>query len=159
LAHALSIHSFVDGGMMSRISYMTWGLLLILIGVQLNLVESFVLSPQATSYWNKRWSGFGMDTVPGNYLAISNGYFRDSVITPRNIQITKNQLADNPYVTPSYQRPRFSGLPVYQSSYSNQLAALPSADLQKMITPPSWFCWPPIFLGSVLFLFGAARKQ
>jgi len=27
---------------------------------------------------------------------------------------------------------------------------------QKAITPPGWLCWPSIFLGAVMFLYGAA---
>ena len=154
---------------MSRTSMMTSGLLLILIGVQLNLVESFVLTPRATSKWNSRairGNGGTLETVPGNYQVTSNGYFQSSQQAANNRYngngYQANNQRDYTYSIPSYQRPQNSRVPAYQSSFgtpaiANNSAVSPYGGAQKMLTPPRWFCWPPIFLGSVLFLLGAAK--
>ena len=148
---------------MSRSSLMTWGLLLILVGVQLNLVESFVLSPRATQFWNNRVTNQQLQTVPGNYVATSNGYFQGSNSTTvtqyGNQRFNSVQRNRYPYSTPNYQRYPSSRVPVYQSSYATSAANGGELGPQKMLTPPTWFCWPPIFLGSVLFLYGAASRE
>lgn len=153
---------------MSRISMMTFGLLLILIGVQLNLVESFVLTPRATAKWNNRTNRSVLgttETVPGNYRVTSNGYFQSSEAARNRLNgnaFQANNQRDYTYSIPSYQRAPTSQVPAYQSSYgrpanANIGAVAAYGGPQKMLTPPPWFCWPPIFLGSVLFLFGAAK--
>ena len=132
----------------------------------MNLVESFVLTPGATRFWNERFVNYGFDAVPGNYLANSDGYFKTGDLMPRNSNASGifSSESRNLYTTPNYQRPRNSGVPVYPSGYGNNPLPNPAVaknqtGLQKMITPPSWFCWPPIFLGAVFFLYGAAHKE
>lgn len=161
---------------MSRISMMTSGLLMILVGVQLNLVESFVLTPRATQHWNKRTNnsagggnGAGtLETVPGNYRATSNGYFQSSEALNNRSRTGSTYQANNQrdytYSIPSYRRSPSSSVPTYQSSYgspaiTNNSTVSAYGGPQKMLTTPSWCCWPPIFLGSVLFLFGAAKLE
>jgi len=155
---------------MSRISMMTCGLLMILVGVQLNLVESFVLTPRATAKWNSRTITDGIrstETVPGNYRVTSNGYFQSSEDARNRLNgnaYQANNQRDYTYSIPSYQRAPTSRVPAYQSSYgtpanANTGAVAAYGGPQKMLTPPPWFCWPPIFIGSVLFLFGAAKIQ
>ena len=142
---------------MSRFSLMTWGTLLILIGIQLNLVESFVLSPKATELWNNRMTQYNLETVPRDYIATSNGYYRGS-----NTQLANNgfRTATSNYRSsiPTYQSYNSSAA-VYQSSFDRTGIAGRNGAPQKLLTPPSWLCWPPIFLGSVLFLYGAASKE
>ena len=146
---------------MSRTSLMTWGLLLILVGVQFNLVESFVLTPRATEVWNNRWNGYPNETVPGDYQITSNGYFQSSngnnFSNPnyRSPQTTSS----TPYAMPNYQRFQNSSVPAYRASFGNPIAGNRYGGPQKMLTLPNWFCWPPIFLGSVLFLYGVASKE
>ncbi len=142
---------------MSRISQMTWGTLLILVGVQLNLIESFVLTPQATDFWNRRTAIGPVETVPGNYAAAGNGYFPGSNSSWTS-RLTNSSQSGFPFTTPDYQRSAQSNTsswtsPFRSPSYTNTIGS------QKLVTPPSWFCWPPIFLGAVLFLFGAASHE
>ncbi len=142
---------------MSRSPLMTVGILFILIGIQLSLVESFVLTPKATDFWNNRFNRYKHQTVPGDYVATSDGYFRGANPPPRqNIDAARNSY---PYSTPSYQRYPNSRVPSYQSAYRQNPNAAAFNGPQKMVTPPSWFTWPPIFLGSVLFLYGAATRE
>ena len=145
---------------MSRFSFMTWGILLILIGVQLNLVDSYVLTPQATKYWTRKSNtGRNIETVPGNYVATSNGFYQGSNNSTTQLanQSYNSGRENYRYSTPRYQRYN-SQVPVYQSTFGGPAVAGQLAGAQKMLTPPSWFCWPPIFLGSVLFLYGAANR-
>lgn len=51
---------------MSRTSIMTIGFLLIMIGIKLNMVESYVLSPTATKFW--------MERIEDPSVAMQNGY-------------------------------------------------------------------------------------
>ena len=145
---------------------MTTGILLVLIGIQLNLVESYVLTPRATEAWNQRiLLNYDYEVVPGNYAATSNGYFRGSDAGSSNNRGTSNRnftvAKPNafPYSTPSFQRNNSGRVPVYRSAYGRPAIAGNYAGPQKMVTPPNWFCWPPIFLGSVMFLFGAASRD
>ena len=145
---------------------MTLGILLVLVGIQMNLVESFVLTPRATYAWNNRvLLNYKYETVPGNYIQTTNGYFRGSdVVASNNIagsgrDFTTSQPNLVPYSTPTYQRSPGARVPAYQSSYDRGAVAGNYAGPQKMLTPPRWFCWPPVFLGTVVFLFGAATRD
>jgi hypothetical protein len=51
---------------MSRTSIMTIGFLLIMMGIKLNMVESYVLSPTATKFW--------MERIEDPAVAMQNGY-------------------------------------------------------------------------------------
>ncbi len=142
---------------MSRISQMTWGTMLILVGVQLNLIESFVLTPQATDFWNRRTAADQFETVPGNYVETGNGYFAGSNSSWTS-RLTNSSQSSFPFTTPDYQRNGQSNGSSWTSPFSSPSYTSASGS-QKLITPPTWFCWPPIFLGAVLFLFGAASNE
>ena len=174
---------------MSRISLMTWGLLLILIGVQLNLVDSFVLTPRATKFGRANCPPVHLRMPAEISLQTDNGAksCRDSPfrISTHPAPLRPLQfIGQLPYSTPNYRRIRSSGRGVFQAGYRNNpqsgfdnngsfrnagYAGAPNPNNfdtasnrfagQKMLTPPSWFCWPPVFLGAVLFLFGAAGKD
>ena len=164
---------------------MTWGLLLILIGVELNLVDSFRVD-------TARHQTFGRANL-------SSGPFEDVLVRksarncnpetvtrcrgsrfPTSTQQRRAGFASNstsfPYSTPNYRRtyeqpirrnsadriqqpenrvtdqiPESVRNAGYASNYSSNEDANSRFGGQKMITPPSWFCWPPIFLGAVLF--------
>lgn len=114
---------------MSRISTMTIGFLMIFIGLQLNFVQTYVLTPKATQFWAER---FETPESPAN----SNGYQ------------TQNY---NSVYAPS-TRP-FSNGPFQNAGYST---LTPRYIKAKEITPSDWLCWPVIFLGAVFVLHGAA---
>ena len=188
---------------MSRIALMTWGLLLIFFGVQLNLVNSFVLTPRATKFWKSKLSSSPFEGGGGGRLAAAGNQFGPSgqnQFAPNQfaaqgrqpiLQGTSfsNQYANRtnfPYSTPNYRRVRSDGGGVFQSGFrndpnlNNQAGPFRNAGFgnpvngsgpidnlagglnrfpgQKMITPPTWFCWPPIFLGAVMTLYGAVRR-
>ncbi len=127
---------------MSRSSIMTNGILLVLLGMQLNLVDTYVMTPKFTDFWNERFSGplFSEETsVPQVAQQESSGFMSSFGFgTPQS-----NSLA----------------VPTSQASFSNDNLAsntTVSDESLKQFTPPSWLCWPLIFLGAVLFLHGAA---
>ncbi|MCH2181249.1 MAG: hypothetical protein MK108_04520 [Mariniblastus sp.] len=128
---------------MSRSSIMTNGILLVLFGFQLNLVDTYVMTPQFTGFWNERFSGplFAEETTAPQVAQQESSGFMSSFGFGNSDQ---NQA---------------SAVPVSQASFSqdkNAADATISDDSLKQFTPPSWICWPLIFLGAVLFLHGAA---
>lgn len=154
---------------------MTWGGLLILIGVELNLVDSVVLTPRATQFWNNKLSSspFEDDGIEfaDSPFALASQRPGTSGSSFSDQYATRNSF---PYSTPNFRRNRsdsrgvLGGRSIRSAGYGNTGNAENLANSigrqtqladQKMITPPSWYCWPPIFLGAVLFLFGAVRTE
>ena len=177
---------------MSRISLITWGLLLIFVGVQLNLVDSFVLTPRATKFWKSKLTSGPFENAggPNQFAGRQQGQplqgqsFSDQYASGRRAAPSARG-SSFPYSTPNYRRFRGNsgGQGIYQAGFNNNPQnrfgnngsirnagygnpgnANPNQPAsrfagQKMITPPSWFCWPAIFTGAVLSLFGAARRD
>ncbi len=150
---------------MSRTSLMTVGCVLILVGVQLNLVESLVLTPTATGFLNERLTD-PFETVPAatgsysrnNAYASNNGYY-----APQS-----NSRNNYPFSTPNYtNRQLNTPTSAYTAGYSRGTLTGATGNnasggyfgSQRMITPPPWLCWPVIFLGGVTFLYGAALSR
>ena len=126
---------------MSRSSIMTNGILLVLLGFQLNLVDTYVMTPQFTGFWNERFSG---------------PLFAEETAAPQVAQQESSGFMSSFGFGNSNNDP---SAPVSQASFSqdkNSSSATVSEDSLKKFTPPSWLCWPLIFLGAVLFLHGAA---
>lgn len=125
---------------MSRSSIMTNGILLVLLGFQLNLVDTYVMTPQFTGFWNERFSGplFAEETpAPEVAEQASSGFmsnFGFGSSSPSQVPVSPASFSEN-----------------HDSS-----GATLSDESLKRFTPPSWLCWPLIFLGAVLFLHGAA---
>lgn len=84
---------------MSRTSIMTIGFLLIMMGIKLNLIESYVLSPSATRFWMERiedptvamqagYNPYGQTTAPVPSLfqqasfGLSNPALPQKTLTP-----------------------------------------------------------------------------
>ena len=130
---------------MSRSSIMTNGVLLILLGIQLNLVDTYVMTPQFTTFWNERFSDpaeIANDAMTG--------------ITNNNNRFGNNYPFNRGFNAPNYQN-YTNGTPAFQASFPNkQFAQGNVLAAQKRVTPPTWCCWPFIFLGAVVFLYGAA---
>ena len=194
---------------MSRTAIVTVGMLSVLMGIQLNLVDSFVLTPRATRFWQSKLGNFGSgaaqlrDNVAGYANGFSNGiangagnYLPSAGYSPQNplyspggansqySQYSRSYARSNyPFNTPNYaSRPTglpsyqgsgtnngfgaFNGTPATQAGFATNSAAKPFASFtngllgpQKVITPPKWISWAGIFLGAVLFIFGAARGR
>lgn len=115
---------------MSRTSIMTIGILLILMGIKFNLVESYQLSPQATRFWMER--------------------VEDPAIAQQQA-LQANRFG-------GYQMPTYN--PYQQASFPNQGIVEPVINWPpKVITPPSWLCWPVFFVGAVMLLHGLSLRQ
>lgn len=118
---------------MSRTSVMTLGILLIFLGIKLNLVESYQLSPSATRFWMERIEDPAVAYQSATY-GQSGGY-----------GFGANQGYNSPYQV---------------ASYSNYNQAGPQLNwAPKTIAPPNWLCWPVFFLGAVLLLHGVSLKH
>ena len=193
--------------MMSRSTFVTTGVLAILLGIQMNFVDSFVLTPRATKFWQSRFKSSVFQTQPLDNLASglpnlngsdTRGYLpnADSNNTafaqnpayraqqygrqyaPQQYQQYSRSFARNnyPFNTPNYanrqsflpgnNRSAFSGgaVPALPAGYSsagplNQVANIGQFGPAKTITPPRWISWASIFLGAVLFIYGAAMGR
>jgi hypothetical protein len=109
---------------------MSAGFLLIFMGIQLHVVESFTMT--------RRVSNFLSDNFSGN----------------------PDQLASAaPVGMPNFDaNAQNYNSPYYQASYANNARQLqPAAVFQprnRVINPPRWICWPVLFMGAVLILQG-----
>ena len=66
----------------------------------------------------------------------------------------------NPYQTAGYQSG--SNVNSYLASYNNSninQASVGNLGPQKTVKPPSWICWPVLFLGAVLVIHGLFRRR
>jgi hypothetical protein len=122
----------------NRNHYMTVGFLMILCGFHFRVVESFVLTPQATKFLADQQGGFELT---------------GSVISEQNDRVTSN--AGGGFL-PSYQSS--NGGPNWSLASAPKPA--PSGEVsQKVITPPNWMGWPMIYLGAVTALFGMTMQK
>lgn len=122
---------------MSRTSVMTIGFLLIFLGIQLNMVESWVLTPQATRFWNERI------VDPASDLVTESG----------DGMPWQQQLA-SPFQSP-YQQASWGSNPAANSPFANAA----SGAAAKALAHPSWICWPVFFAGTVFFLHGLSMRK
>ena len=107
---------------------MTLGFVLIFFGIQLNLVESYELTPRFSNFLSENGGG--------------------GVMQPAT-NVVNTQQYNSPYYQASYP----SNIPYSQSNLSS------APGYVKTITPPSWLCWPVLFLGAVLFLHGLSKRR
>ncbi|MDB4766515.1 hypothetical protein OAG71_02375 [bacterium] len=118
---------------MSRTSLMSTGFLLIFLGIQLNIVESFTMTPRVSNFLN--------DNFSGNPNAIA-----DANPVP-GLRIDANRQNYNS--------------PYYQTSYANNAPQINTTLVPQIhdrtINPPRWICWPVLFLGAVMILQGLLR--
>lgn len=138
---------------MSRTAMMTIGFLFVFAGIQLNFVESYVLTPRMTEFLSDKFS---------NDQAIANLPYAQPVQSiPANTQ-------NSPYQQAGYQQNGYSGSGIpgvqnVQSQGAPNFARQPifgNASIQsRVITPPRWICWPIIFLGAVIFLNGVSMNR
>ena len=135
---------------MSRSSIMTTGIVLILVGIQLNLVETYVMTPRFTKFWNERFTA-PLYTTEDVIQDPSGRIAYRAPSTP-----TAPGYSNYPFSAGRYQD-YTSGTPALQASWAQRASSQPktAAGTQKQVTPPSWLCWPIIFMGAVIFLHGA----
>lgn len=118
----------------NRIHYMTVGLLLVFVGFHFRVVETFVLTPQATKFLQEQSDGMDFG---------GNAYGQNAY----------NDYNQQGMFAPTYQQASTYGTPTWQSAGYSQGNAF-GYQQQKAITPPTWLGWPMICIGGVLFLFG-----
>ena len=119
---------------MSRTGNVTLGFLLIFIGLQLNLVQTFTLNSGATKFWAERIAT-PEDLAPLRTVPVATNGFNYN---------------NNPFSQASYSNGIQS--PIQPAASSIFLRP-------KQITPPDWICWPVIFIGAFLVLQGAILKR
>ena len=118
---------------MRRTSIMTLGFVLIFIGIQLNLVETYVLTPRFS-----------------NFLA-ENAVHPESQSSVFPFSGNNNSSAYNsPYYQASYPLTN-----IQQSQITGPVAL----GVSKSVSTPTWLCWPILFLGTVVFLHGLSVRR
>ncbi|MEM7456827.1 MAG: hypothetical protein AAF456_20960 [Planctomycetota bacterium] len=138
---------------MSNNATMTIGFLLIFMGIQLNVIDSYTLTPRATQFWAERIATPEQLAAAGytsfqNVAGAAGQYFDPS---------SGGYAANNGYNNPFSQ----AG---YSNSYNSPLApnvggVLPFSGGRKTIRTPEWVCWPVLFLGAVLCMVAFARRR
>ena len=129
---------------MRRTSIMTMGFVLIFIGIQLNLVETYVLTPRFSNFLSE--NGVSDPSTGHPPTIIPNGMVNLNNNNQQNIRNT-------PYNSPYYQ----ASFPQVQPPQFSPVASL--SGQAKTFSPPKWLCWPVLFLGAVLFLQGLAMQR
>lgn len=169
-----------DGKTMSRYTTMTIGFLLVFMGIKFHMVESYLLTPNATKFWNERIgdqgnlapnlgnnqvaSGFNANNGTSPFSPNSYGQYtgqynpRSGYANTGGFANTGGYGATNSSVfqSASYQNPVS-----YQQPASNQGSLLGSLFYgpQKQLTTPKWLGWPVLFLGAVFILQGAGMRR
>jgi len=131
---------------MRRTSIMATGFILIFIGIQLNLVETYTLTPRFSNLLSEHAS------VRPNPNNSSINLFNPQ-LNPNNGFTVQNFAQNNsPYSQASFpNRNNGGGLSPQQP--------LQTFGPPKVIRPPSWISWPVLFLGTVGFLHGLSMRR
>jgi hypothetical protein len=125
----------------NRNHYMTVGFLMIFCGFHFRVVESFVLTPEATKFLHEQHDG----------LELTGSVFQE------NGEKAANQSSNGMFL-PKYQTVAQSGGGTLSTaSYSRSETLADST--KKVITPPNWMGWPMIYIGAVLALFGITMSK
>ena len=128
---------------MRRTSTMTLGFLLIFIGIQLNLVETYVLTPRVSNFLTAN----GSSRFNSNASAINpagNG------IVNVNPQFNRQPgIQNSPYNSPYYQ----GSFP--QAQFEPNANVRPA----KTFSPAKWLCSPVLFFRAVLLLQGFSFRR
>lgn len=124
----------------NRNHYMTVGFLMVLSGFHFRVVESFVLTPQATRFLNEQHDGLELTgsvyKEDGNKVAATSGTTTWAQYQP------VSQTGRTGTMTAGYTK-------------SETVTGAP----KKVITPPTWMGWPMIYIGAVLALFGITMPK
>ena len=108
---------------------MTLGLVLIFIGIQLNLVDTYVLTPRFSNFLAEHADPQEMQSATSGYSPNVN-----------------SGVATSPYYQASYP-----------ARNSRRVGSIP--DGPKSVSTPTWLCWPILFLGTVVFLHGLSIRR
>ncbi len=108
---------------------MTLGFLLIFIGIQLNVVDSYVMTPRMSRFLSDNFSNsqpFGGPEII-NQQPFQQSFQQASFGQPPRVEVPRPSLG-------------FANVP------------------NRIIHPPGWIGWPIMFLGAVFFLNGVIRR-
>lgn len=136
---------------------MTVGLVLILLGTQLYLVKSYLLTPSATRFMAEHFNQNQDSQFSGQTGGLSAG-----VMNP-------NQQSAASYSQPGQSWPYYRTAQSENSYASVSSGSAVPARLGSLTTsvpqgyqhrfvPPQWIMWPALFVGAVLFLHGLALR-
>ena len=136
---------------MRRTSIMAVGFVLIFLGIQLNLVETYTLSPRFSNFLSSQRV---LRPVPSNQILNNGG----GLIQPNGV---------DPNAAFPNQNYNQNNSPFSQASFPNgnngallpQRTLVPAYGPPKVVRPPSWLCWPVLFLGTVVFLHGFSMRK
>lgn len=121
---------------------MTIGMVLILLGAQLFMVKSYLLTPTATSFMAEHFN-------KNNESRFSAG---DSGGIASNLSPGNSSQS-----WPFYQSGQSgsSSVPSQFGSYTSS----PPPGYQHRLVPPKWVTWPALFVGVVFVMNGLALKR
>jgi len=125
---------------------MATGFVLIFLGIQLNLVETYTLTPRFSNFLSEHASA--RPTLDYSSINLPNPQ-----INPNNGFTNQNFSQNNsPYSQASFPSANNGGGLIPQQPF--QTFGPP-----KVIRPPSWISWPVLFLGTVVFLHGLSMRR
>ena len=84
------------------------------------------------------------------FLGAQFFFVRTYVLTPQASRFVAERLQDQSQISQNGAAPSY-----YRAAYNPVV----TPTTQKRISPPTWLCWPTLFLGVVLFLHGIALRQ
>lgn len=132
---------------MRRTSVMTMGFVLIFIGIQFNLVETYVLTPRFSSFLSEHASPVQPQGFVNGLVNPNSG-----IVDP---SIAQNSIQNSPFYQASY--PGSQPVNIAMNGPINR--TVPNYAAPKVVTPPNWLCWPILFLGTVVFLHGFSMRR
>ena len=116
---------------MNRPVMMTLGFLFVFFGIQLNVVDSYVLTPRMANF------------------------FADPNASPQTIVPELSNANGPQFVQTGFNAPNAA-----TSNFPNQVTlSRPNNQANRVIRPPVWWGWPVMFLGAVFFLNGLAIRK
>lgn len=142
----------------SKFASMTTGLVLILLGVQLLLVKSYLLTPSATRFMAEHFNQNPESRFSEQAGAQNSGNFNSNQLSATPSYSQPGQTW--PYYRTNQPGTSFSGFNS-NSTVPAQLGSLVSPvppGYQHRYVPPQWIMWPALFVGAVLFLHGLALR-
>lgn len=130
---------------MRRRTIMTIGFLLMFIGIQLNVVRTYTLTPKATKFWMENIEEPALATQPPMQQ------MAPQQMAPQ-AQAAYNGYANSPFSQASYG----NGANAYGANYAPMQVPAPRPAMYgpKQFSPPEWICWPFIFVGTAFVLYG-----
>jgi hypothetical protein len=136
---------------MRRISAMTLGFVLIFVGLQLHLVDTFVLTPRFSNLLSSGTTQFDGPQVPMNFNPNVN-------IQNPNQRIQQPFQSNEAYNSPYYQASfTGNGQPINQPPIQSLAPRVTGPT--RAVSPPGWICWPVLFFGTVMLLHGISMRR